>query len=54
MTKITLEIEDTGNHTANMVLFINALFAYGKNKANLSPVGLSRLLSVFEEVSKNK
>lgn len=52
MTKIQLEIKDTGNHTANLVLFINALIAYARDQANLNAIGVSRLMSVFEESSK--
>jgi hypothetical protein len=53
MSKFKIEIEDTGNATANLVLLINKLIAYSDNEAGLSDLGFARLMSVFEDSSKH-
>lgn len=49
---IKLEVSDTGNATANMILLFNAYLEYGRTEAQLSAVGVARLISVFEDSSK--
>ncbi len=49
MSKKKLEIEDTGNATANLVLFFNEFLAYADEAANLTPLGVNRLISVFRD-----
>lgn len=50
--EVYLTVKDTGNHTANLVLFMNALMDYAFNQANLSPDGFRRFIEVFREDSK--
>lgn len=51
--KVILEINDTGNHTANLILFMNAWLEYAKTMAGLSPWGISRLLDTFRDDARN-
>lgn len=52
MGKVKLEVEDTGNATANCVLLINKLIEYADTEACLSGLGFSRLISIFEDSSR--
>lgn len=49
---VRLEIQDTGNATANMILLFNKFIKYGEEQAGLTSIGISRLVSVFEHSSK--
>lgn len=52
MSKLRLEIEDTGCHTANLILFFNAFLEYADKQAKLSPLGVQRITEVFRGDSK--
>lgn len=51
MGKVRLEIDDTGNKTANLILFFNEFIHYARNEAGLSNLGISRVVDIFKEGS---
>lgn len=54
MKKVKLEINDTGLKLANTVLLMQELIEYARKQAGLNPVGIARLVSLFEKESKSE
>ncbi len=50
---VKIEVTDTGNKTANTMLLFNACIRYAETEALLTPVGLDRLISIFQIDSKH-
>lgn len=48
---VVLEVTNTGNHTANLILLLNQWIKYAENKALLSPMGIERVIKLFESDS---
>lgn len=49
--KVTLEVHDTGNATANLILLMNAWMRYARDDARLSNRGITRVVELFKDDS---